>query len=237
MDDQSISNLNPDNESKGPGLTWIVIIAVIVVGVVAFLLTSFFREQPTTEITPQANPPAEANQAAVANPAEPGSAQAQFEHGNSLVEAGNFQEAISAYQRAIELDPEFQAVYANLGVVYYQLEQLDLAAEQYQKALELDPTDGEVTYNLGALNLQRALTNGSTPDPVLIDEAVAQLQKALELSPDLAEPYFSLGVAYAIQQQNDKAIAAFEEFLAKNTGTDPRANQEAQRYLDTLKAE
>ena len=38
-------------------------------------------------------------------------------------------------------------------------------------------------------------------------------------------------------QNKDEAIKAFESFLEKDTGTDPRASQEAQTYLDTLKAQ
>ena len=164
------------------------------------------------------------------------SAEEFFQEGNSFAQSGQLQNAVTAYQKAIELDPEYQAVYANLGVVYYQLEQLDLAAQQYEKALELNPDDGEVTYNLGALNLQRALISGTDPDPELMTQAISLLERALELSPGLAEPYFSLGVAYIAQNNKEKAIESFQSFLEKDSGNDPRASQEAQRYLDTLNA-
>jgi tetratricopeptide (TPR) repeat protein len=55
------------------------------------------------------------------------------------------------------------------------------------------------------------------------------------LNPDLAEPYFSLGVAYNALNQKEQAIEAFETFLARDTGEDPRAGQEAQRYLEALR--
>src|SRR5690606_12466753 len=100
--------------------------------------------------------------------------------------------------------------------------------------LEMNPEDGEVTYKLGALNLQRALISGDEPDPQLLAQAVSQLEQALALNPNLAEPYFSLGVAYLAQNDNAKAIEAFQTFIDRDSGSDPRASQEAQRYLDSL---
>ena len=228
-----------DNEesAKGLGLAWTIIIAIVVVGAVAFAISIFFREE-----TPALRTTAISEESASANNGEGGaiqteglSAEALFEQGNTFVQVGQFPEAIAAYQKALELNPEYLAVYANLGVVYYQTEQLDLAAQQYEKALEINPDDGEVTYNLAALNLQRALSSGAQPDQDLLDQAITLLEKALALSPDLAEPHFTLGVAYMASQNKDEAIKAFESFLAKDSGTDPRASQEAQSYLDTLR--
>jgi tetratricopeptide (TPR) repeat protein len=88
---------------------------------------------------------------------------------------------------------------------------------------------------LGALYIQQALLSGDTPDPALLDQAITQLKQAAELNPDLAEPYFSLGVAYNALNQKEQAIEAFETFLARDTGEDPRAGQEAQRYLEALR--
>jgi cytochrome c-type biogenesis protein CcmH/NrfG len=84
--------------------------------------------------------------------------------------------------------------------------------------------------------LQRALISGTDPDPELMAQAISLLERALELSPGLAEPYFSLGVAYIAQDNKEKAIESFQNFLEKDSGNDPRASQEAQRYLDTLNA-
>lgn len=210
------------------GLLWRIVLAVVAVAIIAVLVYPFVRQRLAA---PAGSEPAQ--ETAV----EAGSAQAQFEMGNSHAQAGRWDQARAAYQKAIELDPNFQAAYANLGVVYYQLEQLDLAASQYQKALELDPDDGDVAYNLGALYLQQALMSGEQPDPAQLERAVTQLKQAAELSPDLAEPYFSLGVAYQVLGQAGQAIEAFETFLARDTAQDPRASQEAQRYLEQLRSQ
>ena len=139
-----------------------------------------------------------------------------------------------AYQTAIELDPNYQAAYANLGVTYYQLQQFELAARQYEKAIELDPQDGDVAYNLGALYLQQALSQEEQPDPQLLNQAVTQLKQAQEISPNLAEPHFTLGVAYLALNDPIQARQSFETFLSLGAGQDTRAKQEAERYLEML---
>lgn len=243
MNDEQVGSEQPAGpatlpETKNQGLPWQALIGVLAFAIIAVLAYQYFRDQPgpkpTTpvSVSPIAAPPVSGPEATAQ--ANPNSAQAQFELGNAYASTGQWPQAQAAYQKAIELDPKFQSAYANLGVVYYQLEQLDLAASQYQKALELDPRDGDVAYNLGALYLQQALLS-TTPNPNLLQQAVDQLQQARELDPDLAEPYFSLGVAYNAMNQKDEAIAAFETFLARNSGQDPRAGQEAQRYLDALR--
>jgi tetratricopeptide (TPR) repeat protein len=84
--------------------------------------------------------------------------------------------------------------------------------------------------------LQQALLKSNPPDSQLVKQAIDQLQQAIKLNPNLAEPYFSLGVAYNALSQKEEAIQAFETFLARNSNHNPRASQEAQRYLDTLRS-
>jgi len=195
--------------------------AVIIIGVAAF---------------PFINTQFGSNQSQPAGDAQTGStsAQEQFELGNGHYEAGRWDQAVAAYQKAIKLDPNYQAAYANLGVTYYQQQKFNLAALQYEKALELNPQDGEVAYNLGVLYLQQALAQGSS-DQELLNQAVTQLETAREMSPNLAEPYFSLGVAYLALNQKADAIQAFETFLSLDSGQDPQARQEAENYLQTLR--
>jgi tetratricopeptide (TPR) repeat protein len=222
--------------------SWRIVIAIVAVGVIAFLAYPLIKQPARSTVEPQTTPAAPPTAPQLTAPqataqADPTLAQAQFELGNSYVKTMQWDQALAAYQKAVELDPNYQAAYANLGVVYYQLGQLDLAASQYQKALELDPTDGEVAYNLGAVYLQQALSSNNPPNPELLNKSIEQLSQAAELNPDLAEPYFSLGVAYQALNQNKEAIQAFETFLAKDTGQDPRAGQEAQRYLEALRSQ
>ncbi len=238
-DESNFADSFDSPETKSIGLGWRVVAAIIALVVLGVLAYPFLRER--LNVNPDPPPPTSKTQTVLTAPeataqANPDSAEAQFKLGNAYVESGQLEQALAAYQKTIELDPDYQVAYVNLGVVYYQLQQFDLAELQYQKALELDPNDGEVAYNLGALYLQHALLNDQ-PDPDLLNQAVIQLKQAMEMSPDLAEPYFSLGVAHAALNQREEAVQSFETFLARDSGQDPRASQEAERYLQALRGQ
>ncbi len=229
-------NAEPE-ERKGFGLGWRIvvgIIAIVIIGVLAYPLI----RQPDSNNKVEPAVPAEV-QATVSGPeataqANPESAESQFELGNAYYQARQWDQAITAYQKVIELDPNFQAAFANLGATYYQQSRFDLAASQYEKALELDSDDGESAYNLGAIYLQQALSQTEKPDLDLLNRAIDQIQKALEISPGLAEPHFSLGVAYMASNQKPEAVQSFETFLSLDTSQNSQARQDAERYLQLL---
>lgn len=213
---------------------WRLVIAAVALLVLALLLYPLFQQRFRPAAAPAETQTVLTPPEATAQ-ANPDSAKAQFELGNAYAKNGQWDRAAPAYQKAIELDPNYQAAYANLGVVYYQQGRFNLAASQYEKALELNPNDTEVAYNLGVLYLQQALTAGSQVDAGRLNQAVTQLEQVRQSAPELAEPYFSLGVAYNLLNRKQDAIQAFEAFLERDTGRDPRASQEARRYLQTLR--
>jgi superkiller protein 3 len=220
-------DLLDDEAPKGWSLGWPIILGIVAaLGIIGILGYQFVSQRPASEAVEGDNGSTQA---------EVATAEEQFKLGNTLYETGRLDEAIVAYQKAIELDPTYQAAYANLGVAYYQQQQFDLAAAQYEKALELKPDDGEVTYNLGVLYLQQALSEGTGSS--LLNKAITQLQQAKDMSPHLAEPHFSLGVAYMASGQNQEAIQAFETYLSLASNQDARAKQEAEQYLQRLRGQ
>jgi tetratricopeptide (TPR) repeat protein len=229
----STAQASPGMAKRGWQLLLIGVV-LVVLGVLAYPL---FQQTPSDPLAqPGAVPPALAGPEATAQ-ANPTSAEAQFQLGNAYVKNGQWAQAVTAYKKAIELNPNYQTAYANLGVVYYQQGQFDLAASQYKKALELNPNDVDVSYNLGALYLQQAVSTAGQPDQTLLTQAVEQLENVNRIAPELAEPYFSLGVAYTFLNRRSEAANAFQAFLDRDSGADPRAGQEARRYLQDLQGQ
>ena len=152
---------------------------------------------PTSELQPTAEPTAE--------PAtEPDTAEEFFQAGNQHAQAGELEEAIAAYEAALELEPGYVSAMTNLGVAYYNIGQLDEAVAEYQKALQVAPDDEAIHSNLAAAYVQQGK----------LDEALAAYNRALELEPSLSQAYFGLGVIYMQMGQNEDAIAAFESTLS-----------------------
>lgn len=68
--------------------------------------------------------------------------------GSALSETGNVSEAITMYERAIQIRPSYVA-YANLGTAYGWAKRYGKAVEAFRKALEIDGTDWLAWGNLG----------------------------------------------------------------------------------------
>jgi tetratricopeptide (TPR) repeat protein len=212
-------------EAKTFGVGWRIAIVLLAVIIVGFFVYPLIQGQPAENNT--------------GDTTALSSAEEYFRLGNSHYEAGQWDQAVTAYKQAIAMDPNYQPAYANLGVTYYQQQQFELAVSQYKKALELDPNDGEVAYNLGALYVQQALSSpDGQPDLELLNQAVEQLNTVVEGNPDLAEPHFTLGVAYLALDKRAEATEAFETFLSLDTsGQGSQARTEAERYLQLLQGQ
>lgn len=70
------------------------------------------------------------------------------DQGNSFYKQEKYQEAITAYQKAINSNYDSADVYFNLGNANYKLKNIASAVYNYEKALQLNPNDSEVKTNL-----------------------------------------------------------------------------------------
>ena len=91
--------------------------------------------------------------------------------------------AVTAFRKAIELDPGLAIAYYSLGTALEREGQLDDAIAEYQKAIELEPTRALLHAALGDALFERGR----------LDDAVAKWQKAIELDPNYALTHYNLG--------------------------------------------
>jgi tetratricopeptide (TPR) repeat protein len=123
--------------------------------------------------------------------------------GNVYSDLRQFDEAIAAYQKAIELDPNLAYPHNGLGNVYQQNGRYPEAIAAYQKAIELDPNNALSHNGLGNVYSD----NGRYP------EAIAAYQKAIELDPNFAAPHNGLGNVYRQNGRYPEAIAAYQKAI------------------------
>ncbi len=68
--------------------------------------------------------------------------------GYCRVKQGKAQEAIRAYQQALQLKPTDADIHNKLGDAYYYLGRLREAIDSYEEAARLQPDNAETFYNL-----------------------------------------------------------------------------------------
>jgi tetratricopeptide (TPR) repeat protein len=113
-------------------------------------------------------------------------------------------EAIPFYKRAIELDPNFAVAYASLGLVYGNLGQANLAAQDIKRAYELrDRVSEREKYRISALYYQNVTGE--------LEQATQVYELWAKSYPKDSIPIGNLGYLYAQLGQYDKALAASEE--------------------------
>ncbi|MCM8800671.1 MAG: tetratricopeptide repeat protein [Candidatus Omnitrophica bacterium] len=68
-----------------------------------------------------------------------------------LDQKNQYEEAITFYLKAIQLQPQNSNLYYNLGVEYIKINQYAQAEESFKMAVKLNPKDKDAYYNLGIL--------------------------------------------------------------------------------------
>ncbi len=130
---------------------------------------------------------------------------------NSAVNAmrkRNFQAALEKINKAIEIYKEKPGNWANLGIIYINLDSLDKAKENFYKALDYigdiktknDTLLAVTCYkNLGAIYINKDS----------VEKALENYQKVVEITPNDALAWSSIGTCYDKLKQNEKAKEAY----------------------------
>ncbi len=190
--------------------------------------------------------------ALVTVPSEPGSQAARravqldpenggawFNLGVGLDYSGQEEEAISAYERAIQIEPR-PMYYNNLGDVYDALGRGDEAIAAYEQAIELDPAYAWPYHNLGQIYAERgdyelaldfyqqAIDHHQSDKDRAVswddfgdanaalgnyEEAITAYRWAGVLNPKYAPPWYGLGNVYSALGQYPGAIDAYQRAI------------------------
>lgn len=150
--------------------------------------------------------------------------------GKSLGDKGRMDEAMAAYEHAVEMVPSYADAHHNMGNIWMQRGRPDRALERYAAAAEADPADGENRYGLamalmelGRLDQARRQVEAAIermPEPARgyslrgslrarsgdLTGAITDFEHAINLDPQLAEARYNLGLA--LMRSGDDAPAA-----------------------------
>ena len=124
---------------------------------------------------------------------------AWVERGDYLLQRQHFREAIAAYDRALQLQPEEASLWMKQGMAYDGIQQFENAIAAYQKATQHAPNDASVWLKLGVL-----LENLNRPE-----DALGVYVKVVELQPDNVWAWHDRGKVLETLGHPSKALLAY----------------------------
>ncbi|MBI5888438.1 MAG: tetratricopeptide repeat protein [Deltaproteobacteria bacterium] len=132
-----------------------------------------------------------------------------LEKGQELARAGKIEEAVAAFDLAIEKDARVPELYYNRGLAYEGLENHKMAIDDFSKAIELNPNYVEAYFERG--NAYFGITS--------LWQAVRDYTKALDIDPGLAKAYYTRGYAYLLLKDKEDGMADIKK--AAKMGHEP----------------
>jgi len=133
-------------------------------------------------------------------------APSDLDRGNAYLIKGQYDEAISDYNKALQINPKLAEAYCARGRTYLLKGEYEQAMSDLNKAIEMNPRLAEAYYNRGD-------AYGSKGQ---FDEALSDFNKALEINPKLTKAHFNRGIAYLHKGQYGNAISDFSKTLEMN---------------------
>ena len=138
----------------------------------------------------------------------PTDASAQNNHGNALRDLGRHVSALSAYERALAIQPDYADAHYNRALVLQDLRRFEDAIVGYDRTLAFKPDYAAAHNNRGA----------ALQELGRFEEAVASYEQALAIRPDYAAAYNNRGTALSKLRRFGPALESHDRALALQPG-------------------
>jgi len=110
----------------------------------------------------------------------------EFDKGNEKQRSGDWKAAVSHYEKALRIDPDFYPALNNMGAIALRRKEPAEAESFFLKSLAVNPDDGEAYINLGHVLYEQAK----------YQPAMERLEEGLKRSPESSAGHFFLGSVY-----------------------------------------
>lgn len=124
---------------------------------------------------------------------------AYYNYGLLLFKQNRPAEAVSSYEYALLLDPDYPADY-NLALALQHAGETARAEEAYLAAIRKNPENPDPHYNLGLLRANDGR----------IEAAIDNFREAARLEPDDPDPFYNTGVALEQLGSTEEALQAYQ---------------------------
>lgn len=153
---------------------------------------------------------------------DPSISPAYFLIGMGHAEVGRYQEALWAWNTALQYEQSNAELEANIAFVHYQRGDFKLSYRHYLRAHQIAPQDPNI---LGALGLAFARADK-------LREAIDAFSRSLEISPNNPRTHSNLGLAFYMAKLVEKAIDEWKLVSQLDRGYAERRGDEMQKSFD-----
>jgi len=176
-------------------------------------------------------------------------AEELFKQGINFCNLERYEEALKAFEKAIEINPQFVEAWNGKGIALYNRERYKEALKAFNKAIKIDPQFAEAQYSKGVAfggrgeykKARRAYERTVKINPQFVEawynkgfalyklrkyeEALKAFEKAIEINPQLADAWNGKGIALYNLGGYKEALRAHEKAIEINPkDTSPYAN-------------
>ncbi len=165
------------------------------------------------------------------------SAESYVNRGNAFAQHQNqYSQALSAFNAAIEIDPDYAKAYISRGYLFKLYGQYAQAITDFSTALVLQPQAVVVLLNRGETYLKTGQYDKAIFDSTraieikphhaayinrgyaydakgLYEQALSDYSKAIEIYPEYAEAYVNRGITYSKSDQHELGFADFNKAI------------------------
>jgi tetratricopeptide (TPR) repeat protein len=131
------------------------------------------------------------------------SSEDYFSRATDFYFKGKYELALTAIEKAIELNPDNSNMWSNKGLVLSNLNRHDEALKAVENSIELDPDDSDLWYNKGIV-----LSNFDRDD-----EALKSIEKAIELKPSDSMAWLNKGIILRDLGRHELALKSTEKAI------------------------
>lgn len=116
--------------------------------------------------------------------------------GDQFLLQQKYDQALSAYGKALALAPNAPGLHFDLGNTYWRMAKLGPAASALEAELRVNPNHAQANFELGDIDVKQGDAQKGVP----------LLEKALALNPGLTEAHRSLGRAFLTERRYPEAL-------------------------------
>ena len=145
--------------------------------------------------------------------------------GSAFYDKQEYNNALTVYRRALELDPSNAKIHCNLGFLHWGKGDIAEAMKEYELAIKFDSTYDIAYNNLGVIYLD---------DLGRVQPAIDLFKKAIEYNPNYALAHYNLARSIAITGDKIEAAKLYQIAMDLNNVTNELDPQEINEKIQNL---